>query len=160
VTLASKNAPKPEFKKAFEAFRRHALDCMPFLADVRDKLKVTTVHLKVDAKSERRSLQVSFSVPLDYCQGKATSLTTPYMIEPADDAGDPTGFLEPHTVKMMEELVDRAERHLKGEHNGQVEMVIEETPEKRNGHRNGTKPEGKRGGRVAGHVGAMKDAAD
>jgi hypothetical protein len=129
VTLASKNAPKPEFKKAFEAFRRHALDCMPFLADVRDKLKVTTVHLKVDAKSERRSLQVSFSVPLDYCQGKATSLTTPYMIEPADDAGDPTGFLE-------------------------------ETPEKRNGHRNGTKPEGKRGGRVAGHVGAMKDAAD
>jgi hypothetical protein len=145
IERTSTNEPNPEFKRAFTAFRRHVLDCAPFLAEIRNEIDVHTVHLKID-KGGRRSLQVSCSIALEACSGKTITITTPYMTEPADDQADPEGFLGGNILKMMDTIEACATAFHSGDHKGQIELVAEETPEKQNGKHPSKAERGVRGG--------------
>lgn len=124
VKWSSHYRPLSAFTDALQSFDAYIVDLIPFLAEVQDSLRVTTLNLSED-KNGLRGLIVTATTPVEKAYNKPLVLNTPLVREGGENASDDAFVLSDEVLDLIALVESEARRYKNGEHE-QVEMFSKE----------------------------------
>jgi len=120
--LESKDKPEPEFFKALEDLRQHALDLMELPTSYGTGFTVSGVSINHEEGDGRVGMVVTCLKAIEQANSPMV-LNTPHLRELIDEDTD-VGFIPSDMLGVLQRLIGRAERFLDG-HREQVSMDLE-----------------------------------
>lgn len=113
--FSNPSKPLPPFTRAMQAFAGYSVDLIGAAA-WHEEVKVSSIHLSEEPKSNRRGLIVTFTRRIERAKNRVVFVNTPLMHAPVDDQeGTNPGTFPVKVADMIHDLEDEATKYWNGE---------------------------------------------